>query len=160
MGYCEDLREMIGNSPLIIIRPSVVIVNNYGEVLLSRYSGATWGVPGGILQLNESVEECITRNVLEEIGIRIKSIKLFGVYSGKALINRVEESGDEYQTVVIGYLCTEYEGEIKPDSNQEIEAKFYKLNQLPEEIDPFIKNKIVDLAFPKVNSNGTCCGKK
>lgn len=62
MGYCEDMREMIGNSPLIIVRPSVVILNNKGEVLLNRFSGADWVIPGGILQLNESVEECITRN--------------------------------------------------------------------------------------------------
>lgn len=145
MGYCEDMREMIGNSPLIIVRPSVAIINHYGEILLSRYSGATWGVPGGILQLNESVEECITRKVLEEIGIKINALNLFGVYSGEELINRVEESGDEYQTIAIGYLCTEYEGEITPDSNQGIEAQFFRLNQLPEEIDPFIKNKLVEL---------------
>ncbi|MEH7748195.1 NUDIX domain-containing protein [Neobacillus drentensis] len=145
MGYCEDMREVIGNSPLIIVRPSVAIINDFGEILLSRYSGATWGVPGGILQLNESVEECITRNVLEEIGIKINALNLFGVYSGKELINRVEESGDEYQTIAIGYLCTEYEGEITTDSNQGKEAQFFGSNQLPEEIDSFIKNKLVGL---------------
>ena len=103
------------------------------------------GIPGGILQLNESVEECITRNVFEEIGLKIKALKLFGVYSGKELINRVEESGDEYQTVAIGYLCTEYEREITPDRNQGIEAQFFCLDHLPDEIDPFIKNKLVGL---------------
>lgn len=51
------------------------------------------------MQLNESVEECITRIVFEEIGVQIKELELFGVYSGKELINQVEESGDEYQTV-------------------------------------------------------------
>jgi ADP-ribose pyrophosphatase YjhB (NUDIX family) len=155
MGYCEDMREMIGNSPLIIVRPSVAIINHYGEILLSRYSGATWGVPGGILQLNESVEECLTRNVLEDVGLKIKELKLFGVYSGKELINRVEESGDEYQTVAIGYLCTEYEGEITPNSNQGIEAQFFGLNQLPEEIDPFIKNKLVSLKVQLKKINPT-----
>jgi ADP-ribose pyrophosphatase YjhB (NUDIX family) len=145
MGYCDEMRELIGNSPLIIIRPSVAIINHSGEILLSRYSGANWVVPGGIMQLNESVEECISRNVLEEIGIKIKELKLFGVYSGKELINRVDESGDEYQTVAIGYLCTEYEGEITPDNNQGIEAQFFGLNQLPEEIDLFIKDKLVGL---------------
>ena len=55
-----------------MFRPSVAIVNHYGEILLSRYSGATWGIPGGILQLNESVEDCITRKVFQEIGLKIK----------------------------------------------------------------------------------------
>ncbi|MBV7509025.1 NUDIX domain-containing protein [Bacillus sp. sid0103] len=146
MGYCEDIREMIGNFPLIIVRPSVAILNNNGEILLSRYSGADWGITGGILQPNESVEECIKRNVKEDLGLMLHSLQLFGVYSGKELINRVEENGDEYHTVAIGYLCSNYEGEITPDNNQGIEAQFFKLNQLPDEIDPLIKNKIVELA--------------
>lgn len=142
MGYCEDIREMIGDSPLIIVRPSVAIINNKGEVLLSRNIGGIWTIPGGTLQLNESVEECITRIVFENIGLKIKALKLIGVYSGKELINQVDE---RYHTVAIGYLCTEYEGEITPESNQGIESKFFRLNQIPEEIEPFIKNKLIEL---------------
>jgi ADP-ribose pyrophosphatase YjhB (NUDIX family) len=145
MGYCEDIREMIGNSPLIVVRPSVAIINNKGEILLNRFSGATWGIPGGILQLNESIEECIKRNVMENIGVNIKALKLFGVYSGKELINRIEECGDEYHTVAIGYLCTDFEGELTPDENQAIEAEFFKLDQVPENTDLFIKKKLVEL---------------
>lgn len=59
MDYCENMRQLIGNSPLIIVRPSVAVVNHYGEILLSRYLGATLGIPSGIFQLNESVEECL-----------------------------------------------------------------------------------------------------
>ncbi|SDN88470.1 hypothetical protein SAMN05443253_1244 [Bacillus sp. OK048] len=36
MGYCEDIREMIGDSPLIIVRPSVAIINDKEEILLSK----------------------------------------------------------------------------------------------------------------------------
>lgn len=146
MDYCEEMREMIGNAPLIVVRPSVTIMNNKGEILLSRHTGGTWTIPGGMLQLNESVEECLARIVLEDIGVKIKALKLFGVYSGKELINQVEESGDEYHSVAIGYLCTEYEGEIASGTNQTIEVQFFKLNQLPEPIIPFIKNKLVELS--------------
>ncbi|MGE7765773.1 NUDIX domain-containing protein [Peribacillus sp. NPDC096540] len=157
MDYCEKLRGMIGNSPLIIVRPSVGIMNHSGEILLNRYIGGIWGIPGGILQLNESVEECIKRNVLEDLGLKIKTLALFGVYSGKELINRVEESGDEYHIVAIGYLCTEYEGEITPDNNQAIEAHFFRLDQLPEEIDPFIKNRLVKLKGQLDKKMNTSC---
>jgi ADP-ribose pyrophosphatase YjhB (NUDIX family) len=102
-----------------------------------------WTIPGGTLQLNESVEECITRIVFQNIGLKIKTLKLFGVYSGKELINnRVDE---RYHTVAIGYLCTEYEGEIILECDRGMEAKFFRLNQLPEEIEPFIKNKLIEL---------------
>ncbi|MFY3793315.1 NUDIX domain-containing protein [Ureibacillus sp. MALMAid1270] len=145
MDYCENMRGMIGNSPLIIVRPSVAILNNQGEILLNRYKGGTWGIPGGILQLNESVEECIKRNIQADLGLTINSLQLFGVYSGLELYTKPENGEDEYHIVAIGYLCTDYEGEGTPDANQEIEAEFFKLEQLPEETDPFIKNKLVEL---------------
>jgi ADP-ribose pyrophosphatase YjhB (NUDIX family) len=145
MTYCDNIRKMIGNSPLIIVRPSVLIVNQVGEILLYRYIGDNWMIPGGILQLNESVEECIHRNIFQDIGLKLKKLSIFGVYSGNKLINRVEETGDEYHNVAIGYLCTEYEGEINPDQNQVIEAKFFNLKHLPKEMDSFIRNKLVEL---------------
>ena len=147
MNYCEDIRKMIGNSPLIVVRPGLAILNDQGELLLTRNTGGTWNIPSGILQLNESVEECISRIVLEDIGVKILKLKLFSVYSGKELINRVMESGDEYHPVVIVYLCTEYEGEINQVNHQAKEARFFNLNQLPEQIVPFIKNNISKLKF-------------
>ncbi|MEK4012719.1 NUDIX domain-containing protein [Peribacillus sp. FSL M8-0224] len=151
MDYCEVMREMIGNSPLIVVRPSVAIINNKGEIILYRYAGGTWGIPGGILQLNESVEECIKRNVQEDFGLTLNSLQLFGVYSGMELSKKPEDVGDEYHIVAIGYLCTHYEGELTPDENQAIEAQFFKLDQLPEETDPFIKNKLVELKGQIIN---------
>jgi ADP-ribose pyrophosphatase YjhB (NUDIX family) len=145
MDYCEKMRGMIGNSPLIIVRPSVAIINNKGEILLSRFTGGTWGIPGGILQLNESVETCIKRNVQEDIGISINTLILFGVYSGMELNTKPEDGENEYQIVAIGYLCTDFEGEVSPDESQAIEAGFFKLDQLPEETDSFIKKKLVEL---------------
>jgi hypothetical protein len=47
--------------------------------------------------------------------------------------------------MTIGYLCSDYEGEKTPDSIQGIEARFFKFNELPEGIDSFIKNKLVEL---------------
>ncbi|WP_286131672.1 NUDIX domain-containing protein [Bacillus sp. FJAT-25509] len=116
MKYCEGIREKIGNAPLIIVRPSVAILNSEGEILL-QYRGDNGGIPGGILQLNESVEECIKRSVLEDIGLKLNSLSLIGVYSGAEFINKVEGSGDEYHTVAIGYICTDFENEICPDQN-------------------------------------------
>ena len=67
------------------------------------------------------------------------------MYSGLELHTKPEDGEDEYHTVAIGYLCTDYEGEVTPDENQAIEAEFFKLDQLPEETDPFIKKKLIEL---------------
>jgi len=145
MGYIENIRSLIGNSPLILVRPSVLILNKQGELLLVRHNDDTWGVPGGLMELGESVEEAAAREVKEEIGITVKSLKLFGVFSGKELHTKLR-NGHEYYNVVIGYICTDFEGEIQPDGTEVLEAAFFSVNSLPERTNPFIKAKIKDYA--------------
>ncbi|WP_342553204.1 NUDIX domain-containing protein [Paenibacillus sp. FSL R7-0652] len=146
MGYIEMLRGLVGNTPLILVRPSVLIVNHKQEILLVRYrDDNSWGVPGGMMELGESVEECARREVREEIGIEMKRLQLYGVFSGEELHTRLR-NGDEYYNVVIGYICTQYEGELKPDGEEVVEAGFYSLTELPERTDPYIKQKILENA--------------
>lgn len=145
MGYIETLRGMIGNAPVILVRPSILILNKAGEILLVRHNDDTWGVPGGFMELGESVEEAAMREVQEEIGIKIKKLELFGVFSGKELYTKLR-NGREYHNVVIGYVCTEFEGEPKPDGVEVLEAKFYKPTELPDKTDPYLKRKIQENA--------------
>jgi hypothetical protein len=50
-----------------------------------------------------------------------------------------------HSTFAIGYLCADFEGTVTPDENQAIEDGFFKLNQVPEDTNPFIKKKLVEL---------------
>ncbi|WP_336762719.1 NUDIX domain-containing protein [Paenibacillus sp. USHLN196] len=145
MGYIETLRGLVGNTPVILVRPSILILNKTGEILLVRHMDDTWGVPGGFMELGESVEESAIREIKEEIGIEIKKLHLYGVFSGKELHTKLK-NGHEYYNVVIGYICTEYEGELKPDGVEVLEAKFYKPTELPDRTDPYLKRKIQENA--------------
>lgn len=40
-----------------------------------------WALPGGFLEYNESLEDCVKREVLEETGLRVKSLEQFHTYS-------------------------------------------------------------------------------
>nr|WP_244297502.1 NUDIX domain-containing protein [Brevibacillus antibioticus] len=42
-----------------------------------------WGLPGGLLEIGETFEETVRREVLEVTNLKISQIKLFGIYSGK-----------------------------------------------------------------------------
>ncbi|AHV96970.1 NUDIX hydrolase [Paenibacillus sabinae] len=148
MGYVEDLRTLVGNQPFLLVRPSVAILNEKGQILLVKYQDQTWGIPGGLMELGETVEECIRREVKEEINIEIGSVQLFGVYSGEKLYTKLK-NGHEYYNIIIGYLCTEYNGQLKPDGNEVIEAEFFDLNKIPEKTDPYIKQKLEQLG-PKL----------
>lgn len=144
MGYVEELRKIVGNQPLILVRPSVAVINKYGQILLVKYEDDSWGIPGGLMELGESVEECIVREVKKELDIELGKLHLFGVFSGEALYTKLR-NGHEYYNVIVSYLCTEYVGDIKPDGREVLDAKFYNLSEVPENTQPFIKEKLKEL---------------
>ncbi|WMT42773.1 NUDIX domain-containing protein [Paenibacillus sp. D2_2] len=148
MGYIEDLRMQIGNQPLILVRPSVAIINKFGQILLVKHEDNSWGIPGGLMELGESTEECIRREVKEEIGLDLGPLQLFDVFSGKELYTKLR-NGHEYYNIIIGYICTEFEGKIMPDGVEVLEAGFYSLSEVPASTQPYIQEKLRQLG-PKL----------
>ncbi|KOS26775.1 phosphohydrolase [Bacillus anthracis] len=83
MGYIEDLRNFVGTRPLILVGSAVIILNDNHEVLLQlRTDFNRWGIIGGALEYNETLEEAFIREVYEETGLIIKNPELFRTYSG------------------------------------------------------------------------------
>ena len=142
MGYIEDLRKVVGNQPLILVGVAVAVINERGEFLLQKRSDGLWGVPGGFIELGESTEEAGRREVLEETGIEIGKLDLIGVFSGKQHYVKLP-NGDEFYPVTIAYSSKEIKGgTLKADGHETTEAKFFKANELPEGLNPMIKNLI------------------
>ncbi|MFE8697568.1 NUDIX hydrolase [Cytobacillus sp. FJAT-53684] len=142
MGYIEDLRKIVGNQPLILVGVAVAVINEKGEFLLQKRSDGLWGVPGGFIELGESTEEAGRREVLEETGIEIGNLELVGVFSGKQHYVKLP-NGDEFYPVTIAYISKEIKGGVlEADGQETTEAKFFKANELPEGLNPLIKNLI------------------
>ena len=54
-----------------------------GKILLQqRADNGFWGMPGGQVELGESVEQGVVREVHEETGLQVRVERLIGVYSG------------------------------------------------------------------------------
>ena len=54
-----------------------------GKILLQqRADNGFWGLPGGQVELGESVEQCVVREVYEETGLEALVERLIGIYSG------------------------------------------------------------------------------
>ncbi len=100
------------------------------------------------MDLGESTEECVRREVKEEINLDIKALQLFGVFSGQELFTKLR-NGHEYYNVIIGYISTEFEGILRPDGVEVLEAQFFNFNEVPETTNPFIKHKLEQLG-PKL----------
>lgn len=142
MGYIEDLRKVVGNQPLILVGVAVAVINELGEVLLQKRSDGRWGVPGGFMELGESTEEAGRREVLEETGIEVGKLDLVSVFSGKQHYVKLP-NGDEFYPVTIAYITKEIKNsDLKTDGKETIEARFFKVTELPEGLNPLIKNLI------------------
>ena len=132
MGYIENLRAAVGNQPLILVGVAVAVLNETGEILLQKRMDGLWGVPGGFIELGESTEDAGRREVLEETGIEIGKLDLVGVFSGKQHFVKLP-NGDEFYPVTIAYISREIKGGVlKADGQETTEAKFFKVNELPD----------------------------
>ena len=57
-----------------------------GKLLLTKPRRG-WGLPGGHIEANESPEECLKRECIEEAGVEIDNLKLIGYWKTRKLIN-------------------------------------------------------------------------
>ena len=63
------------------------VVNGRGELLLVRRGGepfkGCWALPGGFMEMDETIERCAVRELEEETGIRVteEALRLIGIYS-------------------------------------------------------------------------------
>lgn len=134
MDYISDLRQFIGTKPLIMCGANVIIINDRNEILLHhRRDRDWWGLPGGAMELGESLEENAKREVLEEVNFVCNQLELFNVYSGSDLYYKSPD-GNEVYNVTTTYLCRDYHGEIVVEQTEGRDAKFFPINQIPKNL--------------------------
>ncbi|MFA5125763.1 MAG: NUDIX hydrolase [archaeon] len=72
---------------LFEVRAGAFIFNNKKELLLMQNTNGTWGIVGGHLEKNESIEEALHREVKEETGMEIEIISQLGTKNdGESLL--------------------------------------------------------------------------
>jgi ADP-ribose pyrophosphatase YjhB (NUDIX family) len=151
IDYVRYIREVVGPSPVILCGANVIIVQD-GKILLHlRKDNDHWGLPGGITELGEKVENTAEREVYEEVGLKCCDLKLFNVYSGEELYY-IYPNGDEVYNITVTFICNKFSGEIKVDQAEGKAAKFFPLNEIPENISPTVKIIIDD--FIKKSNEG------
>lgn len=131
MGYIMNLRKYVGHEPLIGVGATTLVFNDKNEFLLNlRTDTNTWGIPGGSMELNETIEETAIRELKEETGISADKLELVSVLSGKDYYFEYP-NGDKMCTVIILFKVLNYTGNIKVSDNESKQLKFFALNDLP-----------------------------
>lgn len=131
MGYIMNLRKYVGHEPLIGVGATTLVFNDKNELLLNlRTDTNTWGIPGGSMELNETIDETAIRELKEETGISADKLELVSVLSGKDYYFEYP-NGDKMCTVIILFKVLNYTGNIKVSDNESKQLKFFALNDLP-----------------------------
>ncbi len=75
----------MNNQPRHSVSVAGVIVDNAGRALLiRRHDNGHWEPPGGVLELDEDIEDGLRREIREETGLAVEPTALTGVYKNMA----------------------------------------------------------------------------
>lgn len=125
------LRKHVGHDPLIGVGATTLVFNDKNELLLNLRSDTnTWGIPGGSMELFETIEETAIRELKEETGICADELQLVTVLSGKEFYFEYP-NGDKMCTVIVLFKVLNYTGALKVSDNESKALEFFPLTNLP-----------------------------
>jgi ADP-ribose pyrophosphatase YjhB (NUDIX family) len=143
---------------------SAMVWRGHEFLLMRRADNGHWGLPGGFVELGESVADAARREVIEETGWSVELGRLIGVYSDPATqvvdylhADRTAAAVDDQQAVgVVGSgrgrvqivnLCFEAKAleQGEPTTPEEtLEMGFFAADALPEPFVPIHRVRIED----------------
>jgi len=116
----EPVQREYPKAPIVGVGAVVV---DEGRVLLVRRGSeplkGKWSLPGGMLEVGESLHQGVVREVEEETGLQVEPIELI------ELLDRIVRDGDpgdervRYHYVIADYLCRVVGGSLKAASDAE-----------------------------------------
>lgn len=144
MSYIMDLRKILGHRTLIMPCACVIIEDGKGGVLLQkRVDDGNWGYHGGAVEIDESVEDALRREVKEELNLELDEIRLLGIYSGPSY-HHVYPNGDETSCIDIVYVCGKYHGDIRLQPEEVAAVQWFGRDSLPGNLNANNRAAIMD----------------
>jgi len=102
-------RPILGVGALIF-RDDCILLAERGKEPLKGY----WSLPGGVVEVGETLDQAIRREVREETGLDVEVVEVLEIFER---IMRDAEGRPEYHYVLIDYLCLAPNGEARPASD-------------------------------------------
>lgn len=140
--YYDDPKAPAPNS--IVAAASAIVTNSEGEILLHRRTdNDLWALPGGGMELGESIADTVAREVHEETGIKVKPGYIVAVYSDPKHVFAYS-NGEVRQEFSVCIACEMVGGELRI-SDESKEIKFTTPAEIEDiSMHPRIRARIQD----------------
>ena len=106
------------------INPAVMVSVHHGDKILlahnRNFTGGVFSLVAGYVEVGETLEQAVRREVLEEVGIHIRNIRYWG-----------SQSWPFPSSLMVGFLADYDSGELRPDGEEIDEAAWFSLSELP-----------------------------
>jgi 8-oxo-dGTP diphosphatase len=131
-------RPLVGVGAVILRGEEVLLVRRGQEP-----AKGSWSLPGGVVEVGESLEAAILREVQEETGL---IVKVLGITAVLERIYRDEDDKVPYHYVLVDFACEYVSGEVTPASDA-TDARFVSLDRLNDLPVPSFTAQIIQRAM-------------
>jgi 8-oxo-dGTP diphosphatase len=101
-------RPVIGVGGVLIDKGRALLIRRGSEPLRGE-----WSIPGGMLELGETLAEGVTRELKEETGVTVRVLELIEVFERiwTEKHREADEARPQFHFVIADYLCERISGE-------------------------------------------------
>lgn len=135
-GYIKWLRAHVGHERIYLVYATAFVFNEKGHLLVQERYDFDWlGVPGGALEMNETLAECAIRETLEETGVVCQVEGLIGAFSHPDY-TLTYPNGDEVQPWTAAFICRAVDSQIRVDGKEALHAAFRPIGEIRHRLPP------------------------
>lgn len=121
-----------------VMAPAMIVAVTRNEKILlaraGRFPMEMYSVLAGFVEPGESLEDCVRREVVEEVGVKVKNIRYFG-----------SQAWPFPNSLMIAFTAEYGSGEIRVDEKEIVDAAWFEAGNLPKIPDKIsIARRLID----------------